>query len=106
MAIDRQIYEFFPHTVTIYPFSSKNAYGEDVQSGTGRTARAYVEPRKSLSETTTTREQSQPKQIYVSDTSITLQDKIMLADGTTPEISTIEVHTVVEGIEHTVVTFL
>lgn len=106
MAIDRQIYEFFPHTVTIYPFSSKNNYGEDVQSASGRTAQAYVEPTKTISETNTTREQSQPKQIYVSDTSITLQDKIMLADGTTPEIATIEVHTVVAGLEHTVVTFL
>lgn len=106
MAIDRQIYEFFPHTVTIYSFSSKNAYGEDVQSGTGRTARAYVEPNKVRNETSTVSEQSQPKQIYVSDTSITLNDKIVLPDGTFPEISAIEKHTVVEGLEHTIVTFL
>ena len=30
MAIDRQIFTFMPHTVTITSYVSKNNYGEDV----------------------------------------------------------------------------
>lgn len=106
MAIDPQLLAFMPHTVTIQNYSTRNSYGEDSHSATTRTAKAYVEPNFSLSTQNTTREQSQPKQIYVADTNITLQSKITLPDGTVPEISAVEVHTVVAGLEHTVVTFL
>lgn len=104
MAIDRQVFTFMPHTVTITPYVSKNNYGEDV-GGTPRTASAYVEPTKALNQGTTVNEETRPKQAYISDTSITLRDKITLPDGSTPEISTIETHTEVVGLEHTVVTF-
>lgn len=106
MAIDPQLSSFMPHTVTIQAYSSRNNYGEDTHSVVTRTAKAYVEPTKVLTTANTSREQHQPKQIFVADTNITLQDKITLPDGTVPEISTVEVHTVVPGLEHTVVTFL
>lgn len=105
MTIDRQLYDFMPHTVTIQAFSTKNNYGENSHSATTRTAKAYVEPAKALSYTTTEREQHQPKRIYVADTNITLQDKITLPDGTTPRIDNIEKHVEVVGLEHTIVTF-
>lgn len=106
MAIDPQLLSFMPHTVTIQNYSSRNSYGEDTHSGTTRTARAYVEAGFTLDTQNTTREQSQPKQIYVADTNINLQSKITLPDGTVPEIVRVEVYTVVGGLEHTVVTFL
>jgi hypothetical protein len=104
MAIDRQLFTFMPHTVTITSYVSKNNYGEDV-TGSSRTRSAYVEPTQALNQGTTVNEETRPKQAFISDTSITLRDKITLPDGTTPEISTIEVHTEVVGLEHTVVTF-
>lgn len=104
MAIDRQIFTFMPHTVTITSYVSKNNYGEDV-TGATRTRSAYVEPAQVLNQGTTVNEETRPKRAYISDTSITLRDKITLPDGTTPEISTIEIHTEVVGLEHTVVTF-
>lgn len=106
MAIEPQILSFMPHTVTIQAYASRNSYGEDTHSATTRTAKAYVEPTKVLGNDNTTREQTQPKRIYVADTNITLQDKITLPDGTVPEISTVERHVEVLGLEHTVVTFL
>lgn len=105
MTIEWQLYTFMPHTVTIQSYASRNNYGEDVHSGTTRTAKAYVEPNKVRDNTNTTQEQHQPKQIYVSDTNITLQDKITLPDGTTPKITAIERHVEVLGLEHTIVTF-
>lgn len=106
MAIDKQLSSFMPHTVTIQAFSSKNSYGEDTYSATTRTASAYVETNIVLNAGTNTNEQHQPKQIYVSDTSIAITDKITLSDGSIPEIVSIEPHTEVTGLEHTIVTFL
>lgn len=104
MAVDRQIYDFYPHTVTIKAFASKNNYGENTH-GASRTARAYVEPTQVLTMGDTIDEETRPKRAYINDLSITLRDQITLPDGTTPEITTVETHTEVLGIEHTVVTF-
>lgn len=105
MSLDIQLSAFMPHTVTIQSYSAKNNYGEDTHSATTRTAKAYVDPNKVRDNTVTTQEQHQPTQIYVADTNITLRDKITLPDGTTPKITTVEVHVEVIGLEHTVVTF-
>lgn len=104
MTIDRQLYTFFPHTVTIYPYSSQNNYGEN-SFGTTRSAPAYVEPNRTLSMGMDTVEESKPTTAYIADTSITLKDKIVLPDGTTPRITSIATHTEVIGLEHTVVQF-
>lgn len=105
MALERQLYDFMPHVVTIFPYSARNNYGEDTHSGVSRSARAYVEPTKVRDTMNDTQEVHQPKRIYVADTSITLQDKIVLPDGTSPKITTVERHVEVLGLEHTVVTF-
>ena len=104
MALDPQLSSFMPHTVTIAPYSSKNNYGEN-QTGTTRTARAYVEPNKTLTESTDSSVEHRPTTAYIADTSITLRDKITLPDGTTPQIASIMIHTEVAGLEHTVVQF-
>lgn len=70
-----------------------------------RTASAYVEPRTTLTESDTVGQTHKPTTAYIADTSITIKDRITLPDGTTPEILTIEKHTEVLGLEHTVVTF-
>jgi len=106
MAIDKQIYDFFPHEVVIQSFNAKNSYGEDTHSGTTRTVKAFVEPVKVLTNDTVRNEENQPKQVYISDTNITLRDKITLPDGSVPKISNIEKHDYVIGLEHTIVTFL
>lgn len=105
MTIDRQLLSFMPHTVTIAPYTAKNNYGEDTFTTT-RTASAYVEPTQVLTVGNTISEETRPKRAYISDTSITLRDKITLPDGSTPEISTVDIHTEVAGLEHTIVTFL
>lgn len=104
MAIDRQLLTFMPHTVTIAPYTAKNNYGED-SHGTTRTASAYVEPDKQLQDSTQIDQEARSKTAYISDTTITLRDKITLPDGSTPNIVSIAIHTEVAGLEHTVVTF-
>ena len=105
MAIDKQLLSFFPHTVTIAPFSTKNNYGED-SYGSTRTVAAYVEPNQMLSQTTTVNEQTSVKVAYINDLTLTVRDKITLPDNTTPEIASIEIHTAVIGLEHSVVRFI
>lgn len=104
MAIDQQLTDFFPHTVTIAPYASYNNYGHE-SYGSTRTAKAYVEPNNTLNKTDMVQEETRPTKAIVSDTSITVRDKITLPDATTPEISYIEKHTEVVGLEHTVVVF-
>ena len=104
MTIDSQLLLFMPHTVTIAPFASKNNYGEDVLTTT-RTASAYVEPAKQLQDGTQIDQETRSKTAYISDTTITLRDKITLPDGSTPRIVSISIHTEVVGLEHTEVGF-
>jgi hypothetical protein len=106
VAIDKQLSSFMPHTVTIAPFSTKNAYGEDSFSATTRSASAYVEPNTQFSYGDQTVEKTTSKIAYISDTSITINDKITLPDSSTPEIVSIVIHDEVVGLEHTMVTFL
>jgi len=105
VAIDKQLSAFMPHTVTIAPYTAKNNYGEDTYTGT-RTAYAYVEANQNVNMGNQSSEETRPKQAYISDTAITLRDKITLPDGSTPKISSIAIYTEVLGLEHTVVTFI
>ena len=105
MAIDQQLVDFFPHTVTITPKSSVNNYGEDVHGGTPRTVAAYVEPRFQLNGTNQVDELTQPVRAYINDTTLDYEDLITLADGTTPDVVSVERHDEVAGLEHSVVTF-
>ncbi len=105
MAIDKQLTNFMPHTVTIAPYTAKNNYGEDTYTST-RTASAYVEPQKQLAQGEQINSETFSRVAYIADTSITLRDKITLPDSSTPEISSISVHTEVVGLEHTMVTFI
>jgi hypothetical protein len=104
VAIDSQLLTFMPHTVTIESFTAKNNYGEDTW-GASRTAAAYVEPRKVLADSTTIDQETRPLTAYISDTSITLRDRITLPDGSKPQIASVETHIEVLGLEHCVVTF-
>lgn len=104
MAIDRQIFDFYPHTVTIAPFASKNNYGEDV-TGSTRTAKAYIEPNASLSRGVEVDEKTVSTTAYINDLNITLRDVITLPDGRTPVIVSVQTHTEVLGLEHSVVQF-
>ena len=106
MAIDKQLSSFMPHTVTIAPFATKNAYGEDSFSATTRTASAYVEPNAQFSYGDQVAEKTTNKVAYISDTSITINDKITLPDSSTPDIVSIVLHNEVVGLEHTMVTFI
>ena len=104
MALDPQLVSFMPDTVTIHPYSAFNNYGERSYT-TSRSAEAYVEPTVTLSDTGTIEEQTHPIRAYVNDTAITIRDKIVLPDSSTPEIREIAVQTSVSGLDHTVVTF-
>lgn len=105
MAIDKQLTDFMPHTVTIAPYSTNNVYGEDSYTTT-RTASAYVEPNAQISYSDQEQEKTTSKVAYIADTSITINDKITLPDSSTPKIASISINTVVVGLEHTMVTFL
>ena len=70
MAIDQQLVDFFPHTVTITPKSSINNYGEDVHGGTPRTVAAYVEPRFQLNGGNQVDELTQPVRAFINDTTL------------------------------------
>lgn len=104
MAIDRQLLDFMPDTVTIHPYSSFNNYGERNYSST-RTASAYVDRGVTLNDSGMVEEQVHPVKAYIADTSIAVKDKIEFSDGSTPEVATVAIHTEVSGLDHTVVTF-
>lgn len=104
MALDPQLVTFMPDTVTIAPFSSFNNYGERT-TGSTRTAAAYVQPDVTLTDTGKIEEKTHPVRAFINDTSIAVKDKITLPDSSVPEIASIAVHTSVEGLDHTVVTF-
>jgi hypothetical protein len=105
MAIDQQLVDFFPHTVTITPKSSMNNYGEDVHGGTPRVVAAYVEPRFQLNGGLQVDELTQPVRAYINDTTLDYEDLITFEDGTSPDIVSVERHDEVPGLEHSVVTF-
>lgn len=102
--IDYQLYSFMPHTVTIYAYSSQNNYGEDVVGAT-RTARAYVEPSLTKVQTSQVEQTYTPRRAWIADTKIGVRDRILLPDGTTPQIASVVKHTEVPGLEHTEVQF-
>jgi len=104
MALDRQLLTFMPHTVTIAPYTAKDNYGEDTYTAT-RTAAAYVEPDRQLLDGTQIDQETRSKTAYINDTSITLRDKITLPDGSTPNITSVTIHTAVVGLEHSEVRF-
>jgi hypothetical protein len=104
MALDVQLSDFMPDTVTIHPYASFNNYGERAYGST-RTAKAYVERGITMSDTGKVESQELPVRVYVADTSITVRDKIVLASGAAPEVREVAVHTEVGGLDHTVVTF-
>jgi len=104
MALDVQLSDFMPDVVTIAPYGSVNDYGE-VTTGTTRTARAYVEPDTGFNQGDQIDEQHHPMRAYIADTAIGIKDRITLPNGSTPDISNVAVHTPVDGLEHTIVTF-
>ena len=104
MALDKQLSDFMPDTVTIHPYASFNNYGERAYGST-RTASAYVERGITMQDNGQIESQDLPVRAYVADTSITVRDKIVFASGAAPEISNVAVHTEVGGLDHTVVTF-
>ena len=106
MAIDPQLTSFMPDSVTIAPYASYNNYGEETFSGSTRTADAYVEPGVQMDRGDQINEKSRSTVAYIADTTIALKDKITLPDGTTPEISTVEIYNFVGGLDHTKVVFL
>jgi len=78
----------FPDTVTVYPFSSKNA-SHEVSYGTSRSQKCKYNELKEVSQ--------EGDNTIVSawlalppGTSISAEDKIVLADGTNPAISSIQ----------------
>lgn len=93
------------HTVTITPMATRNSYGELVTSGTARTAKAYVDPGVTYSDTGQVLETHRPVTATILDTSILVTDLITLPDGTTPEIVSVAVYDFVDGMEHSIVRF-
>jgi len=78
----------FPDTVTVYPFSSKNA-SHEVSYGTSRTQKCnYTELVEVSQEGDNTIVSAWVA--FPPGTSITQQDKIVLADGSIPAISSIK----------------
>jgi len=105
MALDRQLYDFFPQIVTIATPSGTNSYGETTY-GASRVARAYFENSKTLSAGDQIDELTFSPRVIVADSSITYEDRITLPDGSIPAIASVETNTVVEGLDHSVVVFL
>lgn len=99
MSIDRQLYDFFPHTIEIYPYTGQNNYGEE-STGTRRIARAYVEPNITRRRSGEVTDQVRGRMIWVYDLDITVRDRIVLEDGTEPQIRSIAIHCEVDGLDH------
>lgn len=105
MTIDAQLSSFMPHTVTIFPFTTLNNYAQENFSATSRSAYAYIEPNRTLDPSSQTDEERVSTTAYIADTNINIRDKITFPDGRSPQISSIQINTAVQGLEHSVVNF-
>lgn len=106
MTIEAAFLEMMPSTVTVYPQSSKTAYGAQTWSASGTGVRCRIQQTGVMSHDQNGRQIIEDGRIIFYGTpTIDLNSKISLPDGTTPVILSVVVHNDEDGANHTTVTY-
>lgn len=94
--MDAELRALLGETVTVYPWASDSAYGSPTYSTSGTAYPARVERKSKLVTAKDGRQVVAGSVIYLGPSStgglpgLTARDKLVLADGTSPEILSVE----------------
>lgn len=104
MVIDRQLLELMPRTVTIRPKSSRDSYGQPVY-GTAETYRCRVETSNHLVRSSSGEEVVARGRVILAGPcpDVTSESDLVLHDGATVKVLSVEQHDDEDGAHHTVV---
>lgn len=106
MTIESAFLDLMPSTVTWYSQTSRDAYGKDTWSGTTNTQRCRIEKSKGLTNTDDGQSVDEDGTVYFYGVStIGINDKLVLPDGSTRIVLTINTHNDGDGSFVTVLTF-
>lgn len=106
MSLDPAFLDLMPSTVTIYPQSSRDAYGKQSFSGTGTDVRCRVVPDVRMTVTETGREVVAAGRVICYGTpTVTTNSRLVLPDGSDAVILSVQVQNDEDGAHHTVITF-
>lgn len=106
MTIEASFLDMMPSTVTIYGQTTKSAYGAQTWSGSGTAVRCRIQQTGVMSHDQNGRQVIEDgKIIFYGTPTIDLSSKIVLPDGTTPVLLTVNVHYDEAGTNHTSVTY-
>lgn len=106
MTIEAVFLDLMPSTVTIYPQSARSAYGQQTWSATGTSVRCRIQQTGIVSHDQNGRQVIEDgKIIFYGTPTISLNSKIVLPDGSTPVLLTINVHNDEDGTNHTSVSY-
>lgn len=105
MSFETAFLEFMPHTITVYPFSSINQFGEETY-GTGTVYQAMVEERPNKVLNSFGEEVVSSHVVYVNSTvRIPLTSRVTLPDGSEPSLIRSDVFSDTDGIHHVALFF-
>lgn len=106
MTIEAAFLELMPATVSWYSVSSTDAYGKRTFSGVANTQRARVQMSKQMARDANGKQVTEEGRVYFYGTStITIDDKLVLPDGSTQVILTVETRNDEDGAHSTVASF-
>lgn len=106
MTIEASFLDLMPSSVTIYPQTARNEYGVQTWSGSGTSVRCRIMLTGSVSHDQNGRQVIEDGRIIFYGTpTVDLNSKIVLPDGSTPVILTVNVHNDELGANHTTVSF-
>jgi predicted metallo-beta-lactamase superfamily hydrolase len=106
LTIEKAFLELMPDTVTWYKMSATDAYGKHTFNATANSQRCRVERSLGISQNAEGKVIAEDGKIYFFGTStIGIQDKLVLPDGTVRVVLRIETSTDTHGAFATMVTF-
>lgn len=106
MTIEAAFLDLMPSTVTWYSVASTDAYGKRTFSGTAQTQRCRVQIARNVTRDADGKEVMEDGKVYFYGTStITVNDRLVLPDGSTQVILNVETRNDQTGAHVTVLSF-
>lgn len=106
MTLNPAFLEMMPSTVTVFPQSSRDAYGKQTFAGTGTVVRCRVVPTNDVIRDANGREVVASGRVLCYGTpAVTVDSRLLLPDGSDAIVVAVQVQNDEDGAHHTVVTF-
>lgn len=106
MSIDTAFLSLMPSTVTVYPHTTRDAYGKQSHSASGTSVRCRIQMDTSVNRGNDAREVGKTGTIYAYGVvSVATEDKVMLPDGLSALITSVTIANDENGPHHTVIRF-